>query len=129
MVRMQIVVAGGAIRQAVAIDVGLPDRVGAPQTLLRRLGVEAVGLGQVSLAVGLCQQTGVAVQEVRGCACSSASRSLADPSPKRVIPIAGGLPVLARLDQPLCRVVAVVSLLGVWAAEHSEQAPNATSGL
>ena len=61
MVRMQIVVAGGAIRQAVAIDVGLPDRVGAPQTLLRRLGVEAVGLGQVSLAVGLCQQTGVAV--------------------------------------------------------------------
>jgi hypothetical protein len=55
MVRVQIVIAGGAIRQAVAHDVGLPDRVGAPQTLLRRLGVEAVGLGEVSLAVGLCR--------------------------------------------------------------------------
>ena len=111
MVCVQIVVAGGAIRQAVAIDVGLPDRVGAPQTLLRRLGVEAVGLGEVSLAVGFSEQAGVAVQEVGGgCACSSASRSLADPSPKRVIPITGGLPVLTGLDQALCRVVAVVPL-------------------
>ena len=86
MVRMQIVVAGGAIRQAVAIDVGLPDRVGAPQTLLRRLGVEAVGLGEGSLAVRFCQQAGVAVQEVGGgCAAGSTSRCFADPSPRRVV--------------------------------------------
>ena len=111
MVRVQIVIAGGAIRQAVAIDVGLPDRVGAPQTLLRCLGIKTVGLGEFAFAVGFRQQARVAVQVVGGsCACSSASRSLADPSPKRVIPITGGLPVLARLDQPFCRVVAVVPL-------------------
>ena len=111
MVRVQIVIAGGAIRQAVAHDVGLPDRVGAPQTLLRRLGVEAVGLGEVSLAVGFSEQAGVAVQEVGGgCAAGSASRSFADPSPIRVIPVAGRLPVLAGLDQAFGRVVAVVPL-------------------
>ncbi len=111
MVRVQIVVAGGAVGQAVARDVGLPHRVGAPQTLLRRLGVEAVGLGEGSLAVRFCQQAGVAVQEVGGgCAAGSTSRCFADPSPRRVVPVADGLPVLAGLDQPLGRVVAVVPL-------------------
>ena len=110
MICMQIVVAGGAVGQAVAGDVGLPHRVGAPQPLLRCFGVEAEGLGEVSLAVCLCQQAGVAVKEVRGCARGSASRGFADPSPQRVIPVAGGLPVLAGLDQALCRVVAVVPL-------------------
>ena len=111
MVRVQIVVAGGAVGQAIVCEVSLPHRVGAPQPLLLRLGVEAVGLGEVSLAVGFSEQAGVAVQEVGGgCAAGSASRSFADPSPIRVIPVAGRLPVLAGLDQALCRVVAVVPL-------------------
>ena len=111
MVRVQIVVAGGAVGQAIVCEVSLPHRVGAPQPLLLRLGVEAVGLGEVSLAVCLCQQAGVAVEEVGGRrAAGSASRRFADPSPRRVVPVAGGLPVLTGLNQALCRVVAVVPL-------------------
>ena len=111
MVRVQIVVAGGAVGQAVVCDVSLPHRVGAPQPLLLRLGVEAVGLGEVSLAVCLCQQAGVAVEEVGGRrAAGSASCGFADPSPKRVIPVARRLPVLAGLDQAFRCVVAVVPL-------------------
>ena len=111
MVRVQIVVAGGAVGQAIVCEVSLPDWIRAPQPLLRCLGVEAVGLDEGSLAVCLCQQAGVAVEEVGGRrAAGSASCGFADPSPKRVIPVARRLPVLAGLDQAFRCVVAVVPL-------------------
>ena len=46
MIRVQIVIAGGAIGQTVAVNVGLPDRIRTPQALLCGLRVEAVRFAQ-----------------------------------------------------------------------------------
>ena len=112
MICVKIVIAGGGHCQAAACDVGLPYRVGAPQPLLCCFGVEAVRFGELTFAVRLCQQAGVAVQKVRSGAGGCAVCGFADSSPEWVVLVAGRLPVLAGFDQAFCGVVAVGSLPG-----------------
>ena len=70
MIRVQVVEARAAVGQTAVADIGLPDRIGAPQALLGRDGVEAVGFGQFSCFVGFGHQALLAIQEVGGLACS-----------------------------------------------------------
>ena len=56
MVRVQPVIARLWVRQAAAWRFDLPHRISAPQALLGRYRVEAVGLGHLPLLVGFGYQ-------------------------------------------------------------------------
>lgn len=69
------------------------------QRLLLRSGIEAVSLGEVSLAVCFRPTASVDVQIVRGgCAACPAARGFADPVPKQVVSVAIHLAALQAVD-------------------------------
>ena len=86
---MQVVVAGLFVFQVALVDVRLPDGVGAPQALLQRGGVEAVGLGGLPCFVGLGHQGLVAVEEVGGHGGAALRDALGDSSAEGVVAVAG----------------------------------------
>ncbi|MFV0477817.1 MAG: hypothetical protein ACK5ME_08290, partial [Parahaliea sp.] len=84
---MQVMHFGPGVRQAAVVYAGLPDGVGAPQALISRHRIEAVGFGEGTIIISLAQQALFTVDEVGagGVGCATFSDVFGNSSAEGVV--------------------------------------------
>lgn len=88
MIGVQVMVAGLFAGQLIFSNVGLPNRVGAPEALLACCGVKTVGFGEFTLLVGFGQQALFVVDKPYRAGLAALGNCFCDASAKGVVAVA-----------------------------------------